>query len=391
MNIMLIGSAGEYGAQLALYSLAKYLKEKDINVLVIVPEKNSILEKYIKAGIPCKVIKNGLCWYAEEKKINHMIKYLGKKIVNCFAEIFTFILIIKYQIDIVHINTIGLSAGARSALLLKRKLIYHIREFVEEDFNRKFYNKKKTLKLVSKSDFIITISKCVYQKYKSLIPDHVDKLLMIYDGVDKSPIARKSEILNEDIITIIFLGRICKEKGQRDLIEAITYMPEACKNKIKATIVGGCTGSEGEMEKAELEKLIIQSGIENIVKFVGYHNNIYELLSSSDISIVASKHEAFGRVTVESMMSGTLVIGTDSGGTPELIGDDRGLLYQYRDSQELAKLIERAIEVPDKMRSMVQKAYTYSIENFTVEKNAEAIIEVYKKAILTKARKGASD
>jgi glycosyltransferase involved in cell wall biosynthesis len=56
---------------------------------------------------------------------------------------------------------------------------------------------------------------------------------------------------------------------------------------------------------------------------------------------MCSRSEAFGRVTVEYLRRGRPVIGTRSGGTPELVDDGRtGLLYSPGDTRALANRIE---------------------------------------------------
>jgi glycosyltransferase involved in cell wall biosynthesis len=62
---------------------------------------------------------------------------------------------------------------------------------------------------------------------------------------------------------------------------------------------------------------------------------------------VTSRCEAFGRVTVEAMRAGVPVIGTDAGGTPELVADGAtGLLYRPGDAGALAAAIARLMDAP---------------------------------------------
>lgn len=375
MKVMLIGSAGEYGAQLSFYALAEYVSKK-IEILVILPEKNRFYEKFKEKGIPCKIVKNGLCWYKDEGKIKIAITFLAKKIINFFAEISIFCLIARHAIDIVHINTIGVTVGAKSALLLKRKLVWHIRESVEENLNRKFYNKERVIRKVGKSDRIITNSQFIYDRYIPFYPDRKKKFAMIYNGVEDNHKKRADSILSREEIKIIIIGRICKEKGQRDLIEALRYMGEYLR-RIKVLFVGGCTDREGTNEKKELDERIAQYGLTEQVVFLGYQKDVYEYLKDADICVVSSRYEGFGRVTVEAMMSGALVIGANSGGTPELLLEEYGLLYENGDSKGLAEVIQKAIFCPDKMRKMAQRAQIYAAKTFTVENNAEAVLDIY--------------
>ena len=60
----------------------------------------------------------------------------------------------------------------------------------------------------------------------------------------------------------------------------------------------------------------------------------------ADVVLMCSRREAFGRVTVEGMKLGKPVIGTRSGGTPEIVQEgETGFLYAPGDAQELAAKI----------------------------------------------------
>ena len=63
----------------------------------------------------------------------------------------------------------------------------------------------------------------------------------------------------------------------------------------------------------------------------------------SDIFIMNSKAEGFGRVTVEAMLAGCLVLGRRTGGTLEIIDNAKnGILYDTE--EEAARYLEHAIQ-----------------------------------------------
>ena len=65
-------------------------------------------------------------------------------------------------------------------------------------------------------------------------------------------------------------------------------------------------------------------GLKEEVTFLPYVNNLTELRENSDFALVCSRMEALGRVAIEAMLAGLPVIGADTGGTKELIGENRG-------------------------------------------------------------------
>ena len=377
MRVLLCGSAGIYGAQLSLYHLAKMLKQKGVEVLVVIPEHNEMENLYKKANIEFKVIKNGLCWYKPPLTSKGKLIYIIKLCLNYIAELRIKKIIKKKSIDIIHINSIGISIGAKSAIRANKKLVWHIREFVEEDLNRLFYNTKKTYGLVNQADCIITISKSVFNKYHNIFSN--DNMVVIPNGIDETEYCGKEhKILLNEKIKIVFVGRIANEKGQWVLMEALDYLKKYhyC---LEVEFIGDGNGDESECNR--LKTIVKLKGWTSFVCFSGYTNQIATKLRESDICVVASKLEAFGRVTVEAMLAGSLVIGADSGGTSEILSDGRGILFDVGCAEQLAAKIQYIIEHKDEMRILAEKAQKYALEVYTAERNAEQIYQVYKKLI----------
>ena len=133
---------------------------------------------------------------------------------------------------------------------------------------------------------------------------------------------------------------------------------------------------EGDGTVNEIINIFESNGMENY-KFLGHQTNVENFYEIADISFTCSEFEAFGRTTVEAMLSGDLVIGADSGATTELLSDNRGLLYKLYDSDDLFEKIRYAIENPSVSRQIAKNGRKYMIENMNAEKNAEKIYNLY--------------
>lgn len=379
MRVLLIGSAGIYGAQISLLYLAKHLANKGADVMVVIPE-HGVMEKSLKKEkIKFRVIRNGLAWTPEYNQLKIYVVRFIKKILNIAAEIRICLIIKKQNIDIVHINSIGVSVGAWSAKLLKRKLVWHIREFVEEDLNRKFYNRCKVIKNVNRADEVIAISQAIYNKYCSDIT--VKQFKIILNGIElKEYYCARNIMMSGRKINIVFIGRICREKGQRDLIEALPFLQEI-KERIYVSILGD--GNGFNEEKVFLENAVKKYGWKDRVNFAGYIQDIPNILKNADICIVGSRKEAFGRVTAEAFMSGCAVIGANTGGTLELIGQsqNRGYLYEVGNSKDLADKIMYVIEHKDEVFEIIKNAQDYALKYLRAETNAENIYRCYEEIL----------
>ena len=87
------------------------------------------------------------------------------------------------------------------------------------------------------------------------------------------------------------------------------------------------------------------------------------------------------------MMSSNPVIGSDIGGTPELIRDgENGYLYRQGDDADLADKMSRFLNNTESIRQMGECAYQASKERFSSKTNAENIMEIYQELIYNKSR-----
>ena len=115
------------------------------------------------------------------------------------------------------------------------------------------------------------------------------------------------------------------------------------------------------------------------VCFLGFIDNMIELRKNTSVEIVPSEEEAFGRVTIEAMMSQMPVIGSNSGANPELIiPEHTGLLFERGNAESLANQMQRFIESPNMIYTMGTEAFSRAVNNFSLEKNLDQIEKLYK-------------
>ncbi|MNI46169.1 D-inositol 3-phosphate glycosyltransferase [compost metagenome] len=301
-----------------------------------------------------------------------------KYVVNKFVTLKVCRLIRKEKIDIVHINTLTTSyVFAKAAIWSKKKYVWHFREFMEEDIKLTFKNSNKAYKLINKADAKIAISKSIYNKYLELF--RCDNLFLVYNGICLEDHYRKHRILDDTVISIGIVGRLHENKGQMEFIKAVHNVVSQNTHNIKAYIIGNIEDKEYYIA---LNNYIITHNLHHTVKILDFTSEMHLLWEKLDITCVCSKAEAFGRVTVEALLAGTLVIGANTGGTPEIISDfDTGLLYEQGNYLSLASKIEIALKDKVLMREIAINGQNRALNNFTDYINAENIIEVYNKII----------
>ncbi|MDU5764914.1 MAG: glycosyltransferase family 4 protein, partial [Veillonella sp.] len=236
-----------------------------------------------------------------------------------------------------------------------------------------FWNKKMAYTLMKKATQFIAISKCVENKYKAIVGH--ENIQCIYNGVDIETFYNKDhEILNDSNVVITMAGRITREKGQLLCLKEL--LPILKKNP---NVILQFAGVGNENELNAIVELRNKEGIsEEQVKFLGFVKEVNRLWSKTDIAIVYSKFEAFGRVTVEAKMAGALVVGFDSGGTSELIknGVD-GYLFDGNVCT-LNQIVQMILSDKEKSKKVAREGRKSAAEIFTSENNAKQIWQLYK-------------
>lgn len=381
MNIVYFAHESRLGgANLSLLGLIEEMR-RDNNVYVIVPIKTGFLvDELKKREIPYLYVHS--FWWMLAPAGNTMCTFLKKNVYrvlvlyNYLCALYLSIIIKKWRVDIIHTNSSVINTGSIVAHLLKIPHVWHIREFGQEDFN--FFSVWKYNRICRyinlHSDKVIAISKAIYEKFEDKID--VEKLVIIYNGIGEKYLQEKKAVKEKgDTINFLISGRISQEKGQEEAINAIKILKQKGYKNVHLYIAG--PGNQ-----SALVKLIEQKEIKDKVTFLGVVSEMCDLRKNMDVELVCSKCEAFGRVTIEAMMSSNPVIGTNTGGTKELIREgENGYLYELGNVKELAERMQFFLENPDKMSELGRKAYSFSKNRFSQKRNAELIGEVYCNSI----------
>ena len=121
------------------------------------------------------------------------------------------------------------------------------------------------------------------------------------------------------------------------------------------------------------------------VEYIGFVNDMKALRKKVDVELMCAPSEAFGLVTVEGMLAGNPVIGSNSGATCELIKNDvNGYLYELNNEVDLASKMELFLNDPKMVEKLGIKAKEYALKNFSSENNSQSTIKLYKKILKEK-------
>lgn len=201
-----------------------------------------------------------------------------------------------------------------------------------------------------------------------------EKIVTIHSGVDigkflntkvNPEVKRKTLEIHPDRPVVGTVGWLLPIKGPRILLNA---MKRIWRDHTDAELV---FVGKGQLEE-RLKKDAINMGVSDKVKFLGWRNDIHEIMPIFDVFVLPSLNEGMGRVLVEAMAASKPIVASHTGGIPDLVKhEENGLLVTPGSEHALAAAIDRLLKDPAEARAMGQNGknlcWKYSIESM-VEK-----------------------
>ena len=185
---------------------------------------------------------------------------------------------------------------------------------------------------------------------------------------------RKKKELNikDDDFVVIMIAELNENKNQIQLIKALEVLKDKYDN-IKAIFVG-----EGS-KLSELKEEAESRGISENLLFLGFRNDVNELINISDIGVLLSYREGLPRNIMELMANGRKVIATNIRGCRDLVCNDNvGSLVEVGDYEGTARAIK---EYYYDKEVMLEGTFTYESSNKEIVREIKPydVVNVNKK------------
>ncbi|MBD3920694.1 glycosyltransferase family 4 protein [Paenibacillus sp. PR3] len=346
------------GAEQSLIHLINHIDQSKYKIMVAAPKNTTYLNEIL---VPYEHI---------EIRLESVKKKLGFSYLRNVMKLASFVR--RERIAIVHAN--GWRAPwfvAPMKFLTKARIIWHHRDYFPSSL---MYN----LLLPQLFDKVICISNFVGQSLQS------GRKSIIYNGIDKRALTKKSRMFMEDGQFIIgTFGRIVEWKRYELVIEAIQRLVANNINNCKLMIVGG-TAVDGSGAYYEMMKSTVSSyGLESHVEFVGHTKEPLKLMGQCDFTINFSLNEPFGRVIIESLLAQTPVVVSDSGGAPEIIQlTGGGVVVEDGNVEALADCIQQLMTSPEHQHiEMAEQGFERVLEHFDMKNVALQVEQVYEELL----------
>ncbi|RKZ34914.1 hypothetical protein DRQ33_01100 [bacterium] len=298
-------------------------------------------------------------------------------------ELYEFLLLIRYRPKIIAV--VGAPVDAiipyLFAKLFRKKmvLVFHSEIYHNRNIISKFIQ-KFTIQIVRDKKYVRTMCNGPLP-YTQLVdsginPDDIE-IHSLYYPPEFFQVQKIEPIFSEpEKFNILFVGRFDKSKGVLDIIEVARKVVPKTDGNAHFFLIG-----DGKLRDTILRK-IDEFDLNNNVKILGMrqNNTIYSYMSSSDVVLVPSYYECFGKTLAEAMISGTPAIAYNTGGLKFQIEDGvDGFLIPTGDIDSMAERIIRLYRNPTLRerigKQAAKKRELYNHKENTLGAKLKAIFE----------------
>ena len=206
----------------------------------------------------------------------------------------------------------------------------------------------------------------------TVVPSGID--LVAHAGGNRER-TRAREGVHPGEVLVLQVAALAPHKSQRDLLRAARVaLDRRADLGLRFWIVG-----EGPLRR-ELEAEHERLGLGDRVRFLGFRDDVHDLVAAADLFCVSSYLEGMGTSTLDAMAAGLPVVATRVGGIPEIVEDGvTGILVPPRDPESLARGVLDLAGDPGRRERMGQEA-RIKVGAFSADRTAERTRAAYEAA-----------
>jgi glycosyltransferase involved in cell wall biosynthesis len=278
-------------------------------------------------------------------------------------------LIDERAIDAIHVHwgkDLPLAAFAKAFSKRKPRLVY-TRQMQLTRAKHDLYHRF----LYGQMDVMVTITRLLERAARERLPESdSSKVQTLYYGVkqpakelaaDECRALRNEWGVADNAMVVGLFGRIEAFKGQHLMLQALGHGINKGQN-IHLLIVGHAMDKE---YLAQLQRSVDELGLSGRVTFRDFVDNPQRWMQACDVIGLTTLEETFGLVLAEAMRAGVAVIGSNSGGVPEIIDHEQtGLLFTAGDAEALAQQLHRYAVDADLRKRLASAGRAYADQQF---------------------------
>ena len=188
--------------------------------------------------------------------------------------------------------------------------------------------------------------------------------------------SRERLVIPDSTLVVTTVGRLTEIK-KHDLFLEMSKRVFSSRQDVLFFIVG-----DGEL-RDELESIVSASGLESVVRFLGWRQDLATIYAASDLFVLTSRNEGTPVALIEAMASGIPGISTDVGGVRDVITSSSvGSVVPFGDAEALASSVLSLLAAGTaERRAMGMRARDVVSKRFTMDRLVEEIANLYGELI----------
>lgn len=378
MRITITDFHNDWGGQaLQVLLLGQALAGVGHAVTLAVPPESELARRGTEAGLSVDTactFRRGfrpLTWWRDLRALAAGLRRRETEVVHCHGSQDTWLALAARHL-----------LGCRVALVRTKHNSYPVQPHL---FNRWLYRRGV--------DRLITVAGSIEQDLLATGLVNPERVRTIHAGLDEAfgqdlpddvrASVREELGLGPDARLVGLVGRLAPDKGQEVLMRALPAIREAVP-ECHALLVG--TGGDYDRQLALRDEL----GLSRQVHFTLFRTDVARLTAACDVCVLAATDcDASSTVLKEAMSLGVPVVGTDVGGTGEILADGAcGAVIPPADADALAAAVVSTLQPEDEaaLREQVERARSRVEQEYAMSAVAAATVRVYQEAWESRCR-----
>lgn len=235
-----------------------------------------------------------------------------------------------------------------------------------------FKNFNRYIDCYKKYDKIICVSEGVREGFEKRFGLR-NNICLVYNPYDENKIKALAEEkqgeIKENEFNIVSVGRLCKPKGYKRLLEIHKQLID--EGLLHNLYILG----EGQ-DREELEKYIKDNSLEKTITLLGFKANPYKYVKACDLFVCSSFVEGFSTAIAEAIILSVPVVSTDCPGVIEILGNSQYGIVTENNKEALYQGLKSVLSDKQKYEHYKEKCYERS-EFFKLENSIRRIEKIF--------------
>ena len=329
---------------------------------------SAVVNNYYRAGL--------------DKKVN--LRYIGtmvdgskfRKLLRAFSSYLRFLVSLP-KMDILHVNMAADASFYRKKIFIDTAALFHKKILIHEhggDFQSFYYNKNNESgrrlirKTLNKAQVFVVLSQEWAEFFKPIV--NKEKIVILENAVLIPPTTKTSY----DDHNLLFLGRLCKEKGISELLDAVSIVAQ--KYPDIRLYLGGVWEDNNLKKKA--------AALKEHVKYLGWIDDKQkeQYMEKCSIFVLPTYFEGQPISLLEAMAKGMTVISAEVGGIPQIVTNNQeGILIPPKDTKALSDSICDLLDDPKAKKLYGTNARARIVQAYNMSQRVNELVAIYKKVL----------